>query len=59
MDDTTPNWDAEFESEDGSVVTRRSIGLMVRHEGVDVERVEGGFIVDGSLYRRINNGTST
>lgn len=47
--------DAEFEgAESGRRLTKRQIGFGAWKQGVDIERVEGGFLVDGERYRHIN-----
>lgn len=53
--DDTPDLDAEFESEEGRILTRENIALAVRYENVDVKKAPHGFVVDGELFQRLEN----
>jgi len=47
--------EAVFEgAESGRRLTKRRIGFGAWKGGVTVERVEGGFLVDGERYRHIS-----
>lgn len=46
---------AVFESvESGRRLSKRQIGFGAWKEGIPVERVEGGFLVDGERYERVS-----
>ena len=47
--------DAIFESvESGHRLSKRQIGYGAWKGGIPVERVEGGFLVDGESYERVS-----
>jgi hypothetical protein len=47
--------DAVFEgAESGRRLTKRRIGYGAWKGGIAVERVEGGFLVDGERYERVS-----
>jgi len=51
----TYQMDTVFESESGHRrLSKRQLGFAAWKEGVAVERVEGGFLVDGERYERVS-----
>jgi hypothetical protein len=51
----TYQMDAVFEgAESGRRLTKRRIGFGSWKSGIPVERVKGGFLVDGERYRHIS-----
>jgi hypothetical protein len=47
--------DAVFEgAESGRRLTKRQLGYGAWKQGMAVERVEGGFLVDGERYERVS-----
>ncbi|WP_436900263.1 hypothetical protein [Halovenus halobia] len=47
--------DAEFEGvESGRRLSKRQLGYGAWKGGIPVERVEGGFLVDGERYERVS-----
>jgi len=50
----TYQMDTVFESESGHRLSKRQIGYGAWKEGIAVERIENGFLVDGERYKQVS-----